>query len=124
MKNIRLYTFCLVAIICSLNLNAQYNLNTKDTTFQYRLSSIPERRTRSFQSDTMRIGTNAYQNSFIIYGDSDSVVVSHDKSRKLEDQHTYITIVSPTKKIVLRTSFWAMNHEFSEEYVKKQMGRI
>ncbi len=123
MKIIIRYALSLIAVVSSISLNAQYNLHTKDTIFRYRLSSSIDKQIRSFRSDTMRIGTNAYQNSFIIYGDSDSIIVSHDKLRKLEDQHTYVTIVSPIKKVVVRVSFWAMNHEFSEDYVKKQMGQ-
>lgn len=113
---------CLL-FICTIKLNAQYTLHTTDTTFKYKFSNEIEKKVLRFTNDTIRINTNAYQNSFIVYGNNDSIVVTQDKTRKLEDQHTYITIFSPSKKVVVRATFWAMNHEFSNKYIRKQIGK-
>jgi len=101
----------------------EFHLTTTDSVVSYRFKKDGQKMTRRFDVDTMRLGTSAYHQSFIIYGTSDSVVISHDPARKLEDQFSYITVQSPTKKMVVRTAFWAMNHEFSESYVQQQMGK-
>jgi hypothetical protein len=88
MKNLRSILISSFTLVVSNYLSAQHILHTTDTAFRYCFSKEGEKITGRFIGDTMRLGTRAYHNSFVIYAGADSVIVSQDRSRKLEDQHT------------------------------------
>jgi len=123
MKDITSGTLLALLLHVSVSLCAQQNLKVRDTFFTWRMSHSSIKNVEKFNADTIRIRSLAYTSSFIIYGETDSMVISHDRSRKMEDQFTYITLQTPAKRVVIRTMYPAMNHEFSDKYVKKQMGK-